>query len=127
MEVEEEGAEIDEDLFATVMGYLTIEPNARNEGKAAPKKEAGAASKMAGRSISLDDFVTTTFPLIDLEKQAEIAQVSIAQSLIIFFAVHESRPAEGLGISASQICSVGFEEALWLCSRMYHARKKLMI
>ena len=75
MELEEEDAAIDEDLFATVMGYLTIQPSNAEIEKASPKKKTAAAGKRQGGSLSLDEFVSMTFPLIDLEKAAEIAQV----------------------------------------------------
>ena len=73
MEVEED-EEIDEDLFATVMGYLTVEPAGQENSKSSAEKKH-AFGKSPASSLSLDDFVTITFPLIDLEKQAEIAQV----------------------------------------------------
>ena len=77
--MEEEPAEVDEELFATVMGYLTIEPKAPDSKRAASKKAGDTVGKSVGDSISLDDFVTITFPLIDLEKQAEIAQVRLQE------------------------------------------------
>ena len=83
MHQEHEDNAVDEDLLAEVMQYLTITPpdggNCHDElptqknGRQSAAKSGTKAAK--GRVLSLDEFVTLTYPLLDLEKAAEIAQV----------------------------------------------------
>ena len=79
LQAEDMEKEIDVDLYAELMQHLTIAPAANNTSS---KMQPGSStSKSAGPQISLDEFVVLTYPLIDLEKQAEIAHASPSRTL----------------------------------------------
>lgn len=79
--------EYDEALYSTLMQCLTLnetEPqqSTGKKAKSTPKKSVAPAPQqgkcpliLAGKSLKLEDFVELTYPLLDLEKEAEIAQV----------------------------------------------------
>lgn len=90
--------DFDEEHFAEIMQYLNLDASeehpassktrpssVQNGSKQVPSQRMVANHQMSGQSLSLEDFVTLTFPLIDLEREAEIAQVILSISFSLCF------------------------------------------
>jgi hypothetical protein len=78
----------DEDICALLMHHFSIDGHAAFAEEARPAAGANGCMKSSGKqpaskhaAVSLEDFVARTLPLLDMEHEAEKAQVSSLAAL----------------------------------------------